>query len=337
MKPIARYLLIASLIVINGESYALTVPNPLVSDDRVRTVTYNANDIVQIIGTYGISTHIVFEADEEIRSVALGDTLAWQVAPVHNHLFLKPTETHADTNLSILTSRRAYEFQLSAIPKSPLRRPLYYKVLFNYPDDVAAANAAALTLAHQAQHEGDVAEALRTSESPARKNINYWSRGSQTVTPDETFDDGTFTYFRFRGNREMPAVFLETIVKDKKTESLLNTTVKGDTIVAQRLSGNFILRKGNEVAEVVNQNYDPVGKTTGTGTITSQVTRTVKGEDVPPPASLPAHDPDSTVKAESINVYPPLTTTVSAVPVTSHDPIVVPALPTLSTPAGVSP
>ncbi len=337
MNSFAKVLLVALLVGISGEVYALSVPNPLVSDDRVRTVTYDANDIVQIIGTYGISTHIVFAPDEEIKSVALGDTLAWQVAPVHNNLFLKPTEPHAYTNLSIITSRRSYEFELIAAPKAPPRKALYYKVLFNYPDDVAAANAAALTMAHQTQHEDDVADALRSSESPTRKNINYWSRGSKSVTPDETFDDGTFTYFRFRGNRELPAVFLETIVKDKKTESLLNTTVKGDMIVAQRLSEHFMLRKGDEVAEVVNKKYDPVGESTGTGTITEHVTRTVKGEELPPPASLPAHDPAGPSGSEPINVYPPLAVPAHVAPVAAQDPIVVPALPTLATPAGAAP
>lgn len=304
MKKLILFVAAATLCALSATVAARSVPDATGYDARVRTVTYNPDDIVQIIGTYGISTHIVFAPDEDIKSVALGDTLAWEVAPLHNNFFLKPREPNAYTNLSIITNRRSYEFELIAQPKAASTKALYYKVVFSYPQDIAAAKAAALLQAHQALHEDKVADALHASEVPTRKNINYWARGSKAVTPDEAFDDGAFTYFRFRGNREFPAVFLETIVDDKKTESLLNSTVKGDTIVVQRLSEHFILRKGDEVAEIVNKKYDPVGQNAGTGTITDSVTRVIKGEDLPPPATLPTRDPGAQPPPDSLNVYP---------------------------------
>jgi len=304
MKNPIVFLAASAFCAVSAGVAARSVPEATGYDSRVRTVTYNADDIVQIIGTYGISTHIVFAPDEDIKSVALGDTLAWEVAPLHNNFFLKPREPNAYTNLSVITTRRSYEFELIAQPKAASTKALYYKVVFNYPQDIAAAKADALQQAHAVQHEDHVADALHASEVATRKNINYWARGSKAVIPDEAFDDGTFTYFRFRGNREFPAVFLETVVDGKKTESLLNSTVKGDTIVVQRLSEHFIIRKGDEVAEIVNKKYDPIGKHPGTGTITDDVTRVIKNEDLPPPATLPTRDPGITAAPDTINVYP---------------------------------
>lgn len=268
---------------------AVQTPAPGTNDDRIRKVRYDADDIVRIIAAHRYSTHIVFEEGEVIQHIAAGDSVAWELAPIANDLFIKPVEDAPDTNITVLTNRRRYEFDLvatrsSTTTKSP--KGIYTKVSFTYPDTVIAqqeADRRALRAVKAAigeqQRKQSLLDDLATAETPPRKNVNYWVQGSEDVAPDEAWDDGTFTYFRFRGAREIPAVFIENL---DKSEGLVNTLVKGDTIVIQRLARRFVLRKGNAVAAIDNQGYT-IGDAPTTSTIAPNVERDVHGEENPTP------------------------------------------------------
>ena len=53
---------------------------------------YQPYDITKVVGTLRSSVQVEFAADEEIAHVALGNTVAWEVAPAGYILFLKPRE-----------------------------------------------------------------------------------------------------------------------------------------------------------------------------------------------------------------------------------------------------
>ena len=296
-----RILLAAIAVAFSALSSAASLPQPMVFDQRVREVAYNAEDIVTIHAAYGISTHIKFAPDETITHTILGDSVAWETTPVGNNLFIKPVELNADTNLSVVTNKHVYAFDLKAAPKTTEK--VFFQVVFIYPDQDLARREAAAQLAQQtarlnelrAQLERVQAEqvakldnAMHDAEIPLRRSINYWVKGSDEAQPDEAYDDGTFTYFRFRGNREFPTVYLRD---SKGQDSLVNTTIKGDTILVQRIAKDYVLRKGNDVALVTNPNYDRIGIANETGTITPAVTRTVIGEIDPLPQTLPTRQP----------------------------------------------
>ena len=78
---------------------ALQQPAPGQHDARVRTVTYDPANVVRLNGVIRASTQVVFADDEEIAHVAIGDAIAWEVAPAGSILFLKPREKHPPTNL----------------------------------------------------------------------------------------------------------------------------------------------------------------------------------------------------------------------------------------------
>ena len=296
-----RFLIAAIAVTFSALSSAASLPQPMVFDQRVREVAYNAEDIVTIHAAYGISTHIKFAQDETITHTILGDSVAWETTPVGNNLFIKPVELNADTNLSVVTNKHVYAFDLKAAPKTTEK--VFFQVVFIYPDQDLARREAAAQIAQQtarlnemrAQLERVQAEqvakldnAMHDAEIPLRRSINYWVKGSDEAQPDEAYDDGTFTYFRFRGNREFPTVYLRD---SKGQDSLVNTTVKGDTILVQRIAKDYVLRKGNDVALVTNPNYDRIGIANETGTITPAVIRTVIGEIDPLPQTLPTRQP----------------------------------------------
>ena len=93
---------------------AATKPVGGAYDPRVKTVAYNEDDVVVIVGHYGFSTNIEFATGENVQSIALGDSLAWEVAPRGNQLFVKPREDNATTNMTVVTDQRSYQFWLDA-------------------------------------------------------------------------------------------------------------------------------------------------------------------------------------------------------------------------------
>lgn len=250
-------------------------------DPRVRIVDYNPMNVVKLSTFYGVSTHVQFAEGETIQDVAVGDDQAWKVVPRGNHLFIKPQATKADTNVTVVTSLRTYQFALVVQPR-PLKDStawadpnLIFSLTFRYPDDEAAkAAASAKQLALKAKL-GEV-KAKLSDAAKAGENIDYWVAGSEEISPTAARDDGRFIYLKFTNNRDMPAVYE---VDEKGNEALINTNViDGNTIVVQRLVRRLMLRKGDAVASVINKSFDLNGGTDNTtGTVAPDVERVIKG------------------------------------------------------------
>jgi len=274
-----RLLLIALLVP--TLALAELTPQKGEFDPRVRIVDYNPMNVVKLSTFYGVSTHVQFAEGETIQDVAVGDDQAWKVVPRGNHLFIKPQATNADTNVTVVTSLRTYQFALVVQPR-PLKDStawadpnLIFSLTFRYPDDEAAkAAATAKQLALKAKL-GEV-KAKLSDAAKAGENIDYWVAGSESISPTAARDDGRFIYLKFTNNRDMPAVYE---VDEKGNESLINTNViDGNTIVVQRLVRRLMLRKGDAVASVINKSFDLNGGTDNTtGTVAPDVERVIKG------------------------------------------------------------
>ena len=104
------------------------------SDNRIRTLAYDPNQIVRILGKAGIQSTIEFAPDERIENVAVGDSSAWQITPNRRAslLFVKPLSAHSRTNMTVVTDRRTYMFDLVAGEKSTTA---LYALKFSYPND----------------------------------------------------------------------------------------------------------------------------------------------------------------------------------------------------------
>lgn len=238
-------------------------------DPRVRFVDYKPDDVVRLVGQFGYSTNITFSEGESVTFVGLGDTAAWEVAPATNHLFIKPKDVEATSNMTVLTDKgRTYTFSLATAPKAQKSKAedIYYRVIFRYPAEVAK----------QAQQASSAETADKLLERPRRaiRNVDYLACGNAAVTPDQAFDDGRFTFLRYAGAREIPAVF---VVAPDGSEALVDSHMEGDTLVVHRTAEKFVFRHGETVGCLVNKSYDPKGIPTFNGTVDAGVERVVKG------------------------------------------------------------
>ncbi len=228
-------------LLVPNDAWALQEPRPISTDRRIRTVRYSPNEVYQFIGHYGYQSSIEFAADEKVQTVSIGDSVAWMVNPSESRLFLKPIEQNATTNLTVITDKRTYFFELHAEETNNIRdREMIFTVRFVYPqDDTGSLDFAQF-------------EALPDIEAyPERYNFNYSVRGADSISPIRIFDDGNFTYFEFKDkNAEIPAFFH---VDSSGDEELINFRKRDNYIVVERVSPVFTLRRGPELMCIYNE------------------------------------------------------------------------------------
>ena len=239
--PIFLLAMIAALLVslAGPQAFAqrLDVPIPGSVDPRVRTVMFMDEAVVALRGHYGYQMSVEFGADERIENVSIGDSLAWQVTPNRraDTLFLKPIEFDAATNMSVITNKRRYTFQLSAEAPIGAGDPnIIYRVKFTYMPEVAAT-----------------AEPTSPAQVVA-SNRAYSVSGSVRNMPSQVYDDGTLTYFEWPTGTPTPAVFA---VGSEGQEAVVNFVMRGSLMVVERVAPAFVLRNGRDETRVINDGW----------------------------------------------------------------------------------
>lgn len=286
-----KRLLIAALLAAGclTSAWALETPKSGAQDNRVRFVDYQPYDVTKVVGSLRSSVQIEFAPDEEIVHVALGNTVAWEVAPAGNILFLKPRESHPTTNLQVVTARRddrkrSYQFELRSRDGAvETGADTYFLVKFRYPGDEAETKRMEAE-ARRAQENAKFADTvLDIHQQYGPRNWKYTAQGSSSIEPRTVYDDGKTTTFAFEGNQEIPAIYIENT---DGSESLVPKDVRENLVVAHAIGRKFILRRGDDVLCVFNQAYDGAGVNPGTGTTSPSVERTVKEDKEPGHAPL---------------------------------------------------
>ena len=109
---------------------------PITTDNRVKTYVYNENEVYSLMIFYGYQTSIEFAKGEEVVTISMGDSYAWKVNSVGRRLFIKPLEDNMHTNMTIITNKRAYQFDLfSKKIEGKFDKELVYVMRFYYPED----------------------------------------------------------------------------------------------------------------------------------------------------------------------------------------------------------
>lgn len=238
-------LLIPACLLLSGEAFATREARPIKIDHRVRTVLYQPDEVFTFTGHYRYQASIEFGKDEVIQTISMGDTSGWMMNPSGNRLFLKPIEQDATTNMTLITNKHTYLFELHARDTDDINDPeMTFVMRFIYQDEATGDNSNQIALL-------DDVPALDLAEHPEKYNFKYTIAGPETTAPIRIFDDGEFTYFQFRDkNTEVPAFFW---VDDKGNESLINYRTRGDYIVVERVASRFTLRHGSDVICVFNE------------------------------------------------------------------------------------
>ncbi|MCD6034776.1 MAG: type secretion system protein VirB9 [Rickettsiales bacterium] len=219
---------------------------PIATDSRIRTFVFNDNEVFPLTVHFGYQSYIEFANNEQIEAISLGDAFPWQITPVKNRLFVKPIDAYSHTNMTVITNKHTYQFDLeSKLPPNAPDADLTYVARFYYPDNsfdrVTLANGTAV--------------APTTTETPMSTqksyNYNYTMVGSDAIAPLKVFDDGNVTYFQFSNNN---AVVPSLALKDPSGETTLPTRKYGSYVAVDRIASQFTLRVGPDTVEIFNEN-----------------------------------------------------------------------------------
>lgn len=236
-------------------------------DPRVRSARYLPDEVYRVQGFVGYQIDFQFEPGESFVGLAAGDIEGLMFVAQDNHLFLKPRVAFVGTNLTILTTRRQYQFDYTASSRRPASTDpdLIYAIRFEYPSQKPSQNTAA---------PDAIDQRLAMAPSMRSRNTDYWFCGNSELKPVSAWDDGVHTHIRFDVTAEWPVIF---VLGSDGAESLLNFNVEDGDVVVHRVARQFVLRRGALSACVVNKGFAESGRRLDSGTIAPDVERDAKG------------------------------------------------------------
>ncbi len=241
MTPKSICLALAGIMLAASAAAQTTQPRPSQVSPNIRYVEYNPDAVVRLTGYTGYQMMLEFEPGEKIETVGIGDSSGWQVTPngAATIMFLKPVGLPRTTNMSIVTNARRYNIELVAHSGAKVSQSqIVYAVRFRYPQSAAAAQP--------------VTAAPLIASPPEEWNRAYSYDGAKGNVPEQVFDDGKATYFRFAAGAATPAIL--SITPDAG-ESIVNFAVRGPYMVVEQLAPQFVLRQGKEVTFIFNDAY----------------------------------------------------------------------------------
>ena len=259
-------LVIAVMVLAAREIRAETIPAKGGTDARIRVTAYNDSEVYKLRGYIGYQIDLEFEPGETFVGLGAGDIDGLSFVGQDNHLFLKPKAARVTTNITVLTNRRHYHLDYSALSQRISDADeVIYALRFTYPAEDHSKLAAR-------EVEGRLNAQLEALARP--RNVDYWYCGQPTLQPVAASDDGVHTRLRFAPNADLPAIFVRN---DDDTESLLNFSIESGDVVIHRVARRFILRRGKLTGCIVNQGYVGGGSRLESGTVAPGVERHIQG------------------------------------------------------------
>lgn len=228
-----------------------TLASPVLAQNDPRLVTreYSPDRVVRVEGRPNVQATIRFAEDETIQNVAIGDSQAWQVTPSRSAdlLFVKPLTARASTNMTVVTSKRVYLFDLVAGPA--VRNPLYV-LSFTYPVEEVAEEDVQLAGTGESANSAEMAAATDDLAviDPATLNFAWGTSGAPALLPETVYDNGTATFLSWAAGEAMPAILVKNA---EGLEGPVNYATRGGVIVIDAVPGEIILRSGEDMARLV--------------------------------------------------------------------------------------
>ena len=235
---------------------ALTVATtvaPITASAQVTTRYEFKPDIVYPVRTgLGITTQIELDPNEKVLDYSTGFSGGWDLTRRENVFYLKPKNVDVDTNMMVRTATHSYIFELKVVAtdwktlEQARRDGVQYKIAFNYPADTSFAN--------QKKKQLQVAAQDSTLLPDRSYNFDYdyatKSKAAPWLVPANVYDDGRFTYIKMSDLKafptgDFPAIYMRE--KERSEDSLVNTTVEGNTIIVHGTYNYLVIRHGKDV------------------------------------------------------------------------------------------
>lgn len=208
LKKIFYAILIYNMAI--KEIYAISYNEPITMDSRIKTYIYNQNEVFPIILHHGYHSHIDFPKSEFVQNIIIGNPVDWDITNRNNQIFLQTYSHNAHTNMTVITNKRTYEFDLIARNNTEeADYELAYAIRFYYPED----NVELVADTEEGCYENylEIDDIIK-----GRVNANYIFYGSGDTTPIVAFNDARFTYLKFKEGVKIPKI--ETFERNNRVK-----------------------------------------------------------------------------------------------------------------------
>lgn len=251
-------------------STAVFAQTPITTDSRIRTLVYNPNEVYELKFYYNYQSFIEFAEDEEIEMISIGEAFAWRLTPAGKRLFIRPLEIAAHTNMTIITNKRTYHFDIKSDEfNGKADEDLIYTVRFFYPQvgqplpipsQLAVPNVAARAPAQKsiiktpipgARVDEKLPGIIHRNPEEAELNFDYSLAGkSDNIVPLKVYDNNSETYFQFANdNLVVPSI---SLVDPNGNEQQLTYIIRDNYVVVPAVGRQFTLRLADSLLCIYN-------------------------------------------------------------------------------------
>jgi type IV secretion system protein VirB9 len=186
------------LLLLTSTIYASEVDAPVTIDSRIKTFVYSENEIFPVVLHYGYQTAIEFGKDETIQTYSVGNQFVWQFSAVGRTLFIRPLEDNIITNMTVITNKRRYYFELSSKMLAGMNdEEISYVVRFFYADN---SKDKILLKTSDDKPKNDNLETIKPY------NFNYTISGMNKEKLSLVFDNGISTFFKFENINKVRSI-----------------------------------------------------------------------------------------------------------------------------------
>lgn len=213
--------LLISIVFFGLPAVAQTYPQPGEGDPRIQTVQYDPAQIIRLSVAPGLQTLVELAPGENIQTIGVGDSAAWQVSPGKRGdiFFVKNVSANAMTNMSVVTAARVYNFELAPSGGYGEASPYHVKVV--YP----------------ARVQGTVTINIEPS-------FEYRLSGAKVILPSSVYQEGTRTILEWPEDAALPGIFS----LENGSEALVNGEMQDGRFVIPGTPAKLIFRLDRKTA-----------------------------------------------------------------------------------------
>lgn len=225
---------------------------PILSQDGKIIYLYGATAVTVKTKLFH-STDIELQAGETIENINAGDSVRWQISPAYHgtgegktlHIFVKPVDIDLQTNLVILTNKRAYRFNLESSKNDHMSI-----VGFEYPEKYQEV-VEKLKTEDKIEKEKAKKTSLPDIEdgqkgiAVAKLDFNYVIDGDDSDwKPVRAYNDGVKTIIELPEKAKYSKVPVLSVIDDGKEKAIVNYRLLDNKYVVDMLFKKAIMVSG---------------------------------------------------------------------------------------------
>ena len=230
---------------------AAAAAHPQGAEQVLTHYEYAADAIYPVRTGLGITTQIELSPSEKILDYSTGFSSGWDLTRRENVFYMKPRNVDVDTNMMVRTATHSYIFELKVVATDwktlaeARHDGVQYKITFTYPVDTSFSH-------EKKQLKVPAQDSDLLPDRSYNFDYDYATRSKAApwLVPVNAYDDGRFTYLKMSDLKQFPSGDFPAVYMREQAhgeDSLVNTTVEGNTIIVHGTYNYLVIRHGNDV------------------------------------------------------------------------------------------